>query len=475
MTRHPLALVGLAAALVVLTWAVVAPATWTIFDEQAYLTQALRLAAGDPFPAAPELDGLALPGPRMLVDDAGREVPEFALGWPLFLSPLAPAGPTFAFALALVLHLLGTGAFIGVLRRLGMRESWALLYLLHPTAVLLSRSAMADVPTMAATALGLYAWLEPRRPRRGALIAGLIWGASVHLRLSQGALALALLGAALWTDHARGERRAPALLAGLAPGLVGAVLVSVWMHGALVPPTTASLSASWLLGNLPAYAIWLLLLYPGLLLTPIRRGPLRAEGGAVLVASLVLFGSFEHRYAGLEGGALVVGLRFFLPATVLLLPGYAHLLEALASGLPARWGRTLAAACGIGLVAVGIAIQARHGAVQRAQQVRVDAVAEALSGDLLLATNDARELLLEPDAPVVPWFRVPALAEHLARRDAIQVLTAARADRLDGGQEADALRSFAQARWHLEEVVHIPADGAAPEVTLWHGHRLEPL
>ncbi len=268
MKPHSGALLLLVTAVVVVTWAVATPVTWTIFDEQAYLTQAQRFAEGDAFPLAHRLGDVALPGPRMFVDDGGREIPEFALGWPLLLAPLAGIGPVFAFGLALLLHLLGTAAFARVLRRLGMAELWALLYLLHPTAILLSRSAMADVPTMAATAIGLYAWLEPRRARRGAVLAGLIWGASLHLRLSQGPLLVALFLAALWTDRDRGDKRALALLAGLAPGVLTAVLASVWLHGALLPPTTASLSPVWLVGNVPAYALWLLILYPGLLLVP---------------------------------------------------------------------------------------------------------------------------------------------------------------------------------------------------------------
>ena len=471
MNRRSGALLIVVAAVVVLTWAFATPVTWTIFDEQAYLTQAARFAEGDAFLLAHRLGDVALPGPRMFVDDSGREIPEFALGWPLLLAPLARGGPVLAFGLALVLHLLGTAAFVGVLRRLGMRELWALLYLLHPTAILLSRSAMADVPTMAATAIGLYAWLAPRRPRRGAVLAGIVWGASLHLRLSQGPILVALVLAALWTDRDRGDKRAPALLAGLAPGVLSACLVSLWLHGALLPPTTASLSPTWLAGNVPAYAFWLLLLYPGLLLAPVRPGPLRAEAVAVLITSLALFGAFEHRYTGLGGGALVVGLRFFLPATVLLLPLYAHRLEALAGLLPPRARRSGAVLAGLALLAATVGLQLKHGALQRVQEQRVAAVARSLTGDVLIATNDARELLMAPEPVVVPDFRVAAVGDALTDLPTIQLLTTTRSDRADGGSDAAALRSFAEEHWTLTEIVHVAADGAAPAVTLWRGRR----
>ncbi len=472
MRGWPSALLVIVAAVVVLTWAFATPVTWTIFDEQAYLTQAARLAEGEAFPLAHRLGEVALPGPRMFVDGAGREIPEFALGWPLLLAPLARGGPVFAFGLALVLHLLGTAAFVGVLRRLGMGELWALLYLLHPTAILLSRSAMADVPTMAATAIGLYAWLEPRRPRRGAVLAGLVWGASLHLRLSQGPILVALVLAALWTDRVRGEKRAPALLAGLAPGVLSVGLVTLLLHGALLPPTTASLSPAWLAGNVPAYALWLLLLYPGLLLAPVRPGPLRAEAVAVLTASLVLFGAFEHRYTGLGGGALIVGLRFFLPATVLLLPLYAHRLEAVADLLPRLARRSGAVLLGLVLLAATVGLQMKHGALQRVQEQRVAAVARSLTGDVLIATNDARELLMAPELVVVPDFRRTAVGDSLTDLPAIQLLTTTRSDRPDGEVDAAALLAFAEQHWTLTELVHVPADGAAPGVTLWRGRRV---
>ncbi len=465
------ALLLLASAVVVLTWTLATPITWTIFDEQAYLTQAQRFASGEAFPAAHRLGDVALPGPRMFVDDIGREVPEFGLGWPLLLAPLARSGPVFAFGLTLLLHLLGTAAFVGVLRRLGMRPLWALLYLLHPTAILLSRSAMADVPTMAATAIGLYAWLEPRRPRRGALLAGLIWGASLHLRLSQGPLLVALSLAALWTDRERGERRAPALLAGLLPGVVTALLLSVWLHGTLLPPTTASLSPVFVVSNLPVYALWLLLLYPGLLLVPLRPGPLRAEAIAMLAASLALFGVFEHRYTGLGAGALVVGLRFFLPATVLLLPGYARRLEALSGLLPPRVARSGAVLAALTLLSATVGLQVKHGALQRSQDGLAAAVARRLTDDVLISTNDARELLMAPGLVVVPEFRRAAVGDALTDLPAIQLLTSTRADRPNGGTDADALLAFAEEHWTLTELMHVPADGPTPAVTLWRGRR----
>lgn len=433
----------------VVVWLVATPVCWTIFDEQAYLTQALRFA-DVPFPAAPVLDGSPVPGPRMHLDAAGREVPEFALGWPLLLAPLAGLGPTAAFAVTLLLHLLGTAAFVGVLRRLELPDAWALLYLLHPTAVLLSRTAMADVPAMALTAIGLWCWLEPSR--RSALLAGLVWGASIHLRWSQGAIVGGLVLAAL----IRRDRIGPLLL-GVAPGVVSALALSLALHGTLLPPRSIGFDPSVLLVNVPWYVVGLLMLYPGLVLTPARPMPLRTEAVAVLLTSLVLFGAFGHRFTGIGPGAFVVGLRFFLPATVLLLPGYIVALR--------RW-RVDVRWAAVGLVLLAVAIQVRHAGIQSAQQARVDAVEAALTDLPVLANNDARELLLEPEVLVVPWFR----DQELPPLDGeILLLTSIRSDREGPSQDGRLLFQRARTRWELDEVLTLPPDGPVPGVQLWRG------
>ena len=451
-------------------WLLALPTCWTIFDEQAYLTAAGRFAAGAPFPLAPLLGAETLPGPRMVVDALGREVPEFALGWPLLLAPTAAVGPVAAFALVALLHLLGAAAFAGALGRLGLSPRWALLYLLHPTAVLFSRTAMADVPVMAASAAGLYLWLDRARPDRGALLAGLMWGASLHLRWSQGAVLVALVVAALWTDRTRGRRRAPGLLLGLAPGVLTAVGLAVWLHGAPLPPRTLGFGLEHLASHLPLYALWLLLLYPGLILAPARPGPLRAEAVGVLGASLLLFGAFEHQYSGFGLGAPVIGLRFFLPATVFLLPAYAHHLSGALSGLGDRLRRTAATAGIVALTVAAVGLQARHAGIQEAQRVRVDAVAAALlSGTPVLAMNDARELLLDPPVPVIPWFGGEARLDTLPPE--VQLLSMVRADRPTSVAHAEALQQLAAARWELSDLLVLPPDGATPGVRLQRARR----
>jgi len=457
--KRELVLAG-AAALLAVTWVLALPTCWTIFDEQAYLTQALRFARGEPFPAAPQIGGLALPGPRMVVDAFGYERPEFAAGWPALLAPFAARGVTTAFALTLIVHLLGTAAFVGVLRRLDLDPRWALLYLLHPTAVLFARTAMADVPAMAVTAAGLFFWVDRTRSGRSAALAGLVWGLSLHVRWSQGALLAGFLVSALLIDRMRGTRRSAALAAGLAPGILTAVAASLWMHGSVLPPRSMGFGAEHLAANLPVYALWLALLYPGLLFVPLRRGaPLRTEAGLTLLVSLLLFGAFSHRYVGFGPAAPVIGLRFFLPATVLLLPAYAAVLEEARARLPAAvpW------VAGVLLFALGAGLQIRHADAQRAQLERVDAVTTALSHDPVIAMNDARELLLEPPGPVIRWLPGDPLP---AIDGPAWILLSVRGDRAEGADAAASLEDQARSRWTLEIVVDVPPEGGAPGVRL---------
>ena len=370
LLRSPVVLLLLA---VVALEAVLWPSAVTIQDETIHLTTAVLLTRATIF--ADEAGVSLFAG----VAAGGHLVPQYPPGLAALMSPLVEVHWRLAYVVPLTAHLLGGVLFAVLLRRVGVRPVWALLYLLHPALLLFSRTLMTDGPSATVTVGVLLLLL---RGRHGALPAGALLGASLFLRyanvLTFGCLLLALAARDLW--ELRGGRRSlrelatsssPRLLLGFAGPAAVFVGYNLAVYGALTPPSygdVAQFAASYVPANLPGYAVGLLVLYPLMLLAPLAyRCPLRLEVLAVSYCVLLCFSAYFSRGA-LTGGAtgLVVGLRLLLPVLPLFLLAYAAVLDrgvtALAARRPVVRTAVPAAAAALGLltsVVLSMAHQAR--------------------------------------------------------------------------------------------------------------------
>ncbi len=173
------------------------PRTFSILDEQAYLSFAVALTKGTVFADVAGVDSVR----TMSVGE--HSAPMIGLGTSLLFAPVVNWNWRASFAIILATHLIGWLACAGALRKVELPVWYSVLYLLHPVAALYSRTVMSDVPTMSLMMLGLWMYLGPgSRP----FLAGFFWGLMPHFRFAQ-VVTLAVLGAGVFSrDLVHGVR-----------------------------------------------------------------------------------------------------------------------------------------------------------------------------------------------------------------------------------------------------------------------------
>jgi hypothetical protein len=310
-------------------------------DETTYLAGAYILRHGTVFADVAQVPLL------WGVPHAGHTALLYPPGQSALLAPFTLGGWRLAFAANLLAHLTGFLLFSVLLKQLGIRRAWALLYLFFPPLVLFSRTLMSDVPSAALTVAVLLAWL---RGPRGRALAGVLLGASLFLRyanlLTFIFLALAAgLGdlAALRQGARRGwwTLRLPSLVAGFLPLCVLFLAYNLAVYG---HPTTPGYASAGLFGlrhlpgHLAVYGASLMLIYPLMLLAPLAyRGRFRVE---VLVISYgILLAQSAYYFLNTYGGLAertFVGSRLLFPAVPLFLVAYAQGLDRVVDRAPGR-------------------------------------------------------------------------------------------------------------------------------------------
>lgn len=396
-----------AAALFASTYALHWPAMYSTADEASYVGTALTFARGH---LRSDTAGVELAFP--VHSRAGHSVGRYPLGWPLLLAGVVRGGPAACFGLALALHLAAAALMARLLWVLGRDVGWAALLLFYPTAVLYSRTLMANGPTMVLVLAGAVLYLAARLDAGGGragplLLAGLCLGLAGLMRPVAFGLVLAFALSAAWRMRARGARAA--LRAGilLGAGAIPAVLLGAGYNlvafGALTR-TGYHLAAhehlfafeyAW--PKLVVYTGLLLLVYPGLAAAPfLDRGRLSVEARFALAWYLGVYGFYYYLEQG--GGRIettVKSLRFFLPVAPLLLASYANLWERLLAGPRAeRWRRALLAFAVVALAAGTFLLQRRHADFQSELAVSRSAIYNASAeGDVIVSTMDGLKLL----------------------------------------------------------------------------------
>jgi hypothetical protein len=443
------------------------PPTFSILDEQAYLSYGLLLTRGEVF-----ADGTDVQPARTLEVD-GRLAPRTPLGTPLLLAPAIALDWRASFAVTLLLHLIGAAACAATLRKLALPPVYALLYLLHPVASLYARTVMSDVPTMTFSMLGVHAALSPRaRP----FLAGLAFGALPHFRFAQAITPFVV--ALVWGAqdlHASLAARRPCfsrsawLVAGIAPGLASSLALNTWLYGGpLTLPLTFGLSAANLPANLAHYLITQNVVYPGLLIVgALGAWPLRIEARLIAVGMLLLYGAFPFVYQGFGPAAWLIGDRFFLPLVPWLLPPYVAALERVVSR--AVRARAMALACGVAVLLAAYAVLGwAHDRQLRRQERIQQTLYRGTTEDALVVLNpDAREYLFAgigrrrsvSSTALFPAFHDfdPSLPERIERAiPEAYLFVTERLDRDESGAESGrALVSYARERYELDEIAGI--------------------
>jgi hypothetical protein len=299
------------------------PVGITIWDEVIYLAEARAIGE-----AAPLLEAHSYrPG-------TGEGQPGYPLGWPLLVAPMTRAPWPAPFAMPIALHLLGTALFARLLRKRGLSALWALLYFAQPASLLFSRTLMAE---SLSSALCVCLLLAADGRRAGTL--GLLATSGLLVKPSMTLAALPFVAAWLLFEVPIDRRLKASIQAGA--GALIPLLAWVWLRRADLagaPGYLFFVTATPSLRHVALLLVTLAVAWPGLPLAFLRARPSERAGVVGNIAVLIFY---EYDYVGPSWAAtLVVGSRLFLPAVILLLPGYATLL----SSLPHLFRRGIAVA-----------------------------------------------------------------------------------------------------------------------------------
>ncbi len=326
----------------------------------------------------------------------GHQVCKYPLGMPVILAMVSVAGWSAALGTNLLVHLLTFCVLVRLLRRLQTPALFALLYLLHPTAVIYSRTVMADPVSGLLIALTFDAYLSRRRVLCGALV-----GASLLARTGN-MVALLAFGAALLLESvptltfaaaglADSQRRisrdglgrwkkrlasVAAFGAGAMPFVAAALYYAQVVAGGQMGSHTGTFALHYFPQMFPGYVLGLMLLYPAMLLMPLAySGPGKRALALACYGFVLLYSFWYYRDQGNSAlETLIVGQRYFLAVLPLFVVAYATVIWRVVQSWPVKAAKalTVSALAGISLLLVStVAVSRRHAAfVGRMAQVR---------------------------------------------------------------------------------------------------------
>jgi 4-amino-4-deoxy-L-arabinose transferase-like glycosyltransferase len=343
-------LVGVAAlyiALYVLFW----PRIYTTMDEASYMGMAWALRQGTIYPDVAGITTVMsyAVGPHI--------IPQYPPGMSLLLAFVSLFGWNTALGTNLFILLALFVVTVKTLRRLQLPGAFAVLVLLHPTVVTYSRTVMSDLPTALLLMMAFLCYLN----RRYALVGALL-GLTVVIRTAGGIALPILLFALLLEPPSDGEARLT-----FRERLQGAVIMGAaavpfiglawWYQHALQQGGWARYAGVGLMGpqyfagQLTWYCVALLILYPGILVSPaFYRGAGRVALWTLTYSLVVFYGAyyFRDRTDSLIQ-SFILGQRYLLSAIPLFIVAYAALIWRFAE----HWNRRLVTVAGV-LVTVAL-------------------------------------------------------------------------------------------------------------------------
>ena len=367
-----------------LTW----PYALSFGDEVGYLGQSQLLMVGR---IAPSLDspGVYFKGPD------GAWLSQYPLFVPLLLIPFLSVEPRAIFAIGLFASVAMALLASKALRRLGAEPSLGLLFLIHPTFVLIARTAMPDIWLAAAALAGWWFGSMGRRALAAVLMAVIVLLKPTGIAIAAALVAGEALGA--WKERTSlggiARRVAPSV-AGIAAGwiVVAALNWIQWRHvrysysNTYQLMTYASFAPRYLRTSGVTYLLSIALVPPGLFLGAWGLWRRRLYGPLFVVAGLLAMMSV---YFFVDSGrswpeTLIMAQRLVLPASAFLLLGFCVVLSEALGRLrlqgPARPILALLAPA----VALAIGLQHRgwqrsgHEALLRAERIAAEKHADVL-------------------------------------------------------------------------------------------------
>ncbi len=299
------------------------PEFYGIYDEDLYLTTTYAMQNGSFFY---EKAGITAPLLGIAKGTNGT-ISHYPPGNSALLLPFTVIHWKLGFLKNILLYIGSFLLFILILRKLNIDPVYSLIFLLHPTILLFSRTLMSDIPSMFFLLLGIFFLLDKK-----SLAAGFSLGFLVLLRYPNLVIIIGIFGALF---YAKEYKKVRLLLPGIA--FFSFVLIGYIVHtyGFLLGPFTLSAAKSfgiqYFIYNLPYYFLSLNILYPGMLLVAIFFGfkSRKISFFAIISFVVIIFYSF---YFYIDGGSnlaekLVKGQRFMVPIIPLLLIPYLNFIH----------------------------------------------------------------------------------------------------------------------------------------------------
>jgi len=133
------------------------PPYYAISDEQAYLSTAYALGKGTLF-----LDNAGLKNTIAAIRTGKHLINKYPIGNSLLLAPFTIINWKLGFLRNYIFFLAGFLLFLKILEHYSIDRKMALLYLLHPSIILYSRTLMSDIPSIFFALLGVYLILKKK-------------------------------------------------------------------------------------------------------------------------------------------------------------------------------------------------------------------------------------------------------------------------------------------------------------------------
>lgn len=377
------------------------PLATAIMDESAYLNMAWAMRHGTVY-----LDVAGISSVFSYPTGGGRHIiTQYPPGMPAVLALTSLAGWKMAMGTNLIVLLALFAVTVKILRSLRLPGAFALLMLLHPTAVMYSRTVMSDLVSSLLVATAFLCYLHRRY-----MLLGLLIGIAVMGRTATGiVLIFFLLGILLdgktspegqTVPISFGERVRNGVLVGI--GALPGIAFAWWYQHAIQEGGWTKYSAGGQMGLhnfpriFPAYMLSLLILYPGMLLAPLFY---RGRGRAALwglTYGIVLFYSLYHFQDSTDNKlqSLILGQRYMLTAMPMFIVAYAALIWRFAQ----KWNpKFLAVSMALALLALFVVAGAAHRVhnkyLQRGVEVRDTTARVVAPRDILFANVHLSKML----------------------------------------------------------------------------------
>lgn len=315
--------------LFVALWIYWYPQYFTFADEGEYMHTAALLSKGILPPVTDPLLSF-----KYNTIDKINFYPQYPLGMGIFFAPLLWLFHwKFLFLIPLILHLASFFLLCKILRMFRYNEHFSILFLFHPGLVFFSRTMMSETPSIFLILLATYYYIQSQQDEKKAVYAGIILGISLFFRYTNGIFFLVFVAVSFFQRRLRAKY----MLFGFVPFLIILLFFNYHLYdGKLIGYRTSQFTGkSEYAGLLPRvmllgkYALPLLLIYPGLLLSVFfYNGSLRKEILVLLAAHGLWFFALNAQtfhYDVLKN--LILGPRYIYPFYAFLLIPYAACME----------------------------------------------------------------------------------------------------------------------------------------------------